>query len=170
MKKFEIRGSDSDGFSLPETALAVAIASLGLLAIMGLLPQGLELSRKTGNLAAETRIVQQISGEVQQVNWSEQTTAFPVGNTPNRYYDDQGVSVDGTETLRIAYVARVEVPAETDSSVSAVTMPGSKDNKAHPFLRRLVVKVASVPSTSFDFGPNNKARYSMHSFLIAKTN
>ncbi len=37
------------GFSLPETTIAVAIAALGIVSIMGLIPQGLETAHKTSS-------------------------------------------------------------------------------------------------------------------------
>jgi uncharacterized protein (TIGR02598 family) len=151
------------GFSLVEIALAVAIAAVGLVAIMGLIPQGLEMSRRTASLAAETRIMQQITGEVQAETWADQLTKFPVGTQVNRYYDDQGTSILDQDMSRLAYVARVEVPTPD------VTMPGSPNSNAHPYLRRVVVKIADRADEHFVFDDAHKKRFSTHVIFLAKT-
>ena len=50
------------GFSLVEVVLAVGIMAMGVVTILGLLPHGMEMSRKTANEQAETRIVDQLVG------------------------------------------------------------------------------------------------------------
>ncbi len=152
------------GFSLAETAIAVAIAALGMISIIGLLPQGLEMSRRTAGMAAESRILQQVTGEIQAENWNDLLTKYPSGAVPNRFYDDQGLVVTAQDGLRVAYVARIEVPTPD------VTMPGSSDSSAHLYLRRMVVKVSYKADINFNFDDQNSKQFQVHNLLIAKTN
>lgn len=164
MNNRPINPTFSRGFSLVEVALAVAIAAVGLVAILGLVPQGLEMSRRTANLAAESRILQQISGEIQAEDWGKQPALFPVGNAPNRFYDDQGTSILKDDMSRLAYVARVEVPTPD------VTMPGSTDTNPHQYLRRVVVKISFKADQNFIFDEAHSKRFQTHNLLLAKTN
>lgn len=137
--------------------MAVAIAALGIVSIMGLMPQGLETSRKTSNMAAESRIMQEIIGDLESADWSNLETY--VSATSIRSYDDQGIQVTGGNVL-VSYVAKLQI-----SSDSYIPQSGSV---AAPYLRRLVVKIASSPRTNFDFGDTNSARYKTISYLLPK--
>ncbi len=164
MKVISSKKVSPAGFSLAETAIAVAIAALGLISIIGLLPQGLELSRRTAGISAETRLLQQVAGEIQAENWNDMLKNYPVGTTPNRFYDDQGLETSNENALKVAYVARIEVPNPN------VVMPGSANSDAHPYLRRLVVKVAYRGDLKFNFEDANSQHFQVHNLLIAKTN
>ena len=148
------------GFSLVETTIAVAIAALGIVSLLGLLPQGMEMSRKTTNIAAESRIMQNIVSDLQASDWSQIASAAGI-----RTYDDQGVrlSSQADDTRWISYVAKVEfAPAGS-------TMPGAGAAAADPYLQRVIVRTAESSTPTFDFASVDSSRYKTRSFLLAKT-
>lgn len=142
------------GFSLAEVAIAVAIAALGIVTILGLLPQGLELSRKTGVIAAQRSIVEQVLRDLEQTEWSKL-----VENTQLRYYDDQGLETVVGKTT-VSYIASVEVK-DLSAKLPAVTAP-------EQYLRKVVVKIAESRDPTFDFTEGNIKKYTTFNHYVAK--
>lgn len=152
------------GFSLVEVVLAVGIMALGVVTILGLLPHGMEMSRKTANEQAETRILDQIVGELQTTNWDS------VGQfgKQTRYFDDQGLEItNGNQDFDVllSYVAEVNVP---DADVK---LPTNRDGvDVNHNLRRVMVKLISKPLRNFDFNsPTAGVQVKVFTQLIANT-
>ena len=146
-------------FSLAETTMAVAIAALGIVSIMGLMPQGLETSRKTSNIAVQTRIMQEIIGDLQSMDWS--TLDSTVLSQPTRNYDDQGIRLT-TNNGFVSYVAHMDLKND-------MTVPQSSGSSgAAPYMRRLVVKIANSSKSTFDFSSNNASHYKTVSYVLSK--
>lgn len=157
----------SAGFSLVEVTLAVAIATLAILTLLGLLPQGLEMSRKTGVLTVSSNIIEQIVRDLENTEYallpSQQTGvggdgANVLGITTRRYFDDQGQTVD-EEDSNISYVA------EIDFSRPAALPQTEQTQK---YLRRVIIRIAPSGSPSFKFGQDNQLSYSTFNHLLAK--
>lgn len=147
-------------FSLAETTMAVAIAALGIVSIMGLMPQGLETSRRTSNIAAQTRIMQEVIGDLQSMDWNSLDNY--VLSQPTRSYDDQGIRITTPDRF-VSYVAHLDLMHDT-----TVPQTSTGNSGPGPYLRRLVVKIASTSKTTFDFSPNNTDHYKTVSFLLSK--
>lgn len=144
-----------DGFSLAEVAIAVAIAAFGVVTIMGLLPQGLEMSRKTGVLNAQRSIVEHVLRDLEQTEWSKL-----VANTQLRYYDDQGLEVV-TGKSSVTYVVSIDVK-DLSATLPDVTAP-------QQYLRKVVVKIADSRDPKFDFSDsNNKNKITTFNHYVAK--
>lgn len=152
------------GFSLVEVVLAVGIMALGVVTILGLLPHGLEMSRKTANEQAETRILDQIVGEMQTTKWS---SVDKLGRQ-TRYFDDQGLEItNGNQDFDIllSYVAEVNVP---DADVKLPTNRDGVDVSHN--LRRVMVKLIAAPLKNFDFNsPTPGVSVKVFTQLIANT-
>lgn len=139
-------------FSLVEVVLAVGIMALGVVTILGLLPHGMEMSRKTANEQAETRIVDQITGEIQASDWKTMSGLVTGGNVGlTKLFDDQGLEV-GVGSDLLTYLARVRL---LDASDSGARLPsGTKTTsgtKVNNNLRRVMVEVAVTQDPNFNF-------------------
>ncbi len=143
------------GFSLVEVTLAVAIAALALITFLGLLPQGLEISRKTALMTTNSNVVEQIVRDLESAKWD----MLPSTGTQLRYFDDQGVEVSSNSTL-ISTVAQLSF-----SNPASLPQTEALQN----FLRRVVVRVANTSNPRFDFSPDRSYTYATYSHLVAKT-
>ena len=143
------------GFSLPEVTIAVGIAALGLVALLGLLPQGLEMARRTGELAVRRQIVEDILRDFEQASWRDLDATSSQG-VRSRFYDDQGTVVNsGSPTM--TYVASVEV---TGAGAAAVQLPqggGASPLGGESYLRRVTIKIANTSNAQFDFDDRKNA-------------
>jgi len=139
----------SAAFSLVEVVLAVGIMALGVVTILGLLPHGMEISRKTANELAETRIIEQLVAELQSSEWDDIEGAKQTISAQTRYFDDQGLELAETDSdleALVTYVARVRVPDLNVRLPTNATAISENQN-----LRRVTIEVASVPLTNFNF-------------------
>lgn len=147
------------GFSLVEVALAVAIAALAIITLLGLLPQGLEMSRKTSLISTDSNILDQIIRNYESMSFADLKKAGNSGIT--KCYTDQGLEV-GTDSKEISYVASITIS-------QTPTLPQGDTNALPLYLRPVVIKIASTSNPGFDFGPNNKIAYASFNYLIAKS-
>ena len=176
------------GFSLVEVALAVAIAALGIITCLGLLPEGLEMSRKTAQLAINSNILEQIIRDAENASWP---VLKPAHGLPSSYpmqtdggaasgtalrllYDSQGTKVPNTSN-QVAFVAEVGFNG-------TCVLPGNPASANEPFLARLVIRVANSQDPNFQFpsaAPStgssgggtstSTVSYLTHYHLVAKT-
>ena len=150
------------GFSLVEVVIALAIAAVGIVSILGLLPHSLETIKKTGNLTSEARIVQKIAGESNLGGWDDGGGATSV----YQYFDDQGLEVEKNDPdfrTRFAYVAELDVPV-LDARLPSTGGTGSVEQN----LRRVIVKIAPVPVENFNFNTAEANSFRTYTLLVAR--
>jgi uncharacterized protein (TIGR02598 family) len=156
-------------FSLVEVTLAMGIAALGIIAVLGLMPQGMEMSRKTGEMTAHRQILEQITNNLAQMTWADLTNLSASAASQNRFfYDDQGAQVADQSDPLLAIVAAVDVQrlSTTQNSGGAV-LPSGKTTE--DYLMRAVIKVATTTDPNFDFSDDNYRGYITTPFYIAKS-
>lgn len=129
------------GFSLVETVLALGIMGLAITALLGLLPHGIELSKRAANISAVSRIVSNITGRMSIMHFGNiagiQTTRL--------MFDDQGSNIEdsGGSEIDIAFVAEVTV------NRAGAILPGSSAPQS--MVLPVVIKVAATPNRTFNF-------------------
>lgn len=153
-----LRQRDS-GFSLVEVALAVAIAAVGIITCLGLLPEGLEMSRRTAELAINSNILEQVVRDVENAGWpylSAQTSKV------KKFYNDQGTEV-AQDAKDITYVVEVDYTALAYLSATNQSEDGLQQN-----LKRLVIRMATSTNPEYKFEGKNPALYKTFNHLVAK--
>lgn len=116
-------------FTLVETVLAIGMVSTVLIALLGLLPTGMDIMGEAGQRTVGARVAQQLMSEMQASPFVD-LESFD-GET--RYFDDQGTEVS-TQSLAV-YTALIEVDGEPQD------LPGG-GSYTSDFLKGVVVKVA----------------------------
>lgn len=150
--------SDDRAFSLVEVTIAMAIAAVALVSIIGLIPRGMQTMQEAGDRAIEARIHQQILGELQMAPFGEGgASALDTYNGLEIYYDAQGEEIGDSKTGSTAkgsfehvFSARVTVPrsgGELPDSVGGEKFSGFRfaaDGQTTELLRPVVVEIAAV--------------------------
>ena len=167
------------GFSLVEVTLAIAIIATAFIALLGLIPAGLQIFRTTVDATNITRITTHVTTMLQATEYlklADLNTAYPLF-----YYDADGGFLDSDTKVVAAYVkdrvyaARVvmdkqnvtmvadnEFYNQDKSAQKALVVVGKYSEDSKTFLRGL--------KTSADIAvmPVN-ARYKVLPLLVAKT-
>lgn len=128
-----IRISPPRGFSLAEVLVAMAITSFALLALIGVLPEGLNSLQRAQRSEAEARIAQHLAARYRLKSWDE--LAQLVGRRDESSFDANGAWLESSSQDAV-YRARAEV-------LSGLALPN--ETAASPFLRRLRVRITNQP-------------------------
>lgn len=162
MKRMKSGIPGNAGFSLVEVTLAVGIAALGIIAVLGLMPQGLEMSRKTGEMTAQRQITEQIVRNLDQKSWSELTAG---GTNFTYYFDDQGLETVASGPTQ-AFIVAVEVVSLSSSPMNSPRLP--LGSASEPYLAKAVIKIATTVNPQFEFTEQNNRNYVTAVHYIAK--
>ena len=164
---------DQRGFSLIEVTLALAIAALGFITLLGLLPQGLDMARRSANLASEARIVQKLSSELQSTSWDDLQWK---GYGTRRYFNDQAMEIPAADlsnpevAFTLSYVACVYLP---DKGMDLTLPSGSGARTAaaiapQHYARRLGIAIVPTSQSTYDFDATGVRRHVIHPVIIAR--
>jgi uncharacterized protein (TIGR02598 family) len=163
------------GFSLIEVTLALAIAALGFITLLGLLPQGLDMARRSADLASEARIVQKLSSELQSTPWQDLQWK---GYGTRRYFNDQAMEIPASElsnpevAFTLSYVACVYLPDQgLDLTLPSGGGSGSRTTTAavpQNYARRLGIAIVPTSQPAYDFNSPGGRRHVIHPVIIAK--
>jgi uncharacterized protein (TIGR02598 family) len=128
------------GATLVEVMVAVAILSMTLVPLIGMLSMAVDTSGKAVGLTVSARIAEQLMGEVQQADWA----TLDNWNDMDVYFDDQGLRLaSGVSPNLSVYSARVKLsPAGVTLTTANSAGPG-----ANTWTRQVVLLVASAPGS-----------------------
>ena len=165
---FQPRRPASTAFSLIEVVLAIGILAFGFVAILGLLPTGLQLFREAVETSVSSQIAQRVINDAQQTDY---TVLTDEANLPDsldtftfqapkvaagvfRYFDEQGNEIipagdtlSASERMRIVYWVNTRIKPRTDRGQTTARIPS---------LATVTVQVANNPGNkSLPLGPDN---------------
>lgn len=160
------------GFSLVEVTIAVAIAALGFVTLMGLLPAGIHMAKDAAQMSTGARIIQKLSGEMQSASWEDINWT---GYSPLRYFTSEGSEITASESadpdqfaMQLAYVASVQLPDQPlDVILPGAAAGGAQKPAQH--LRRVRICVANSNNPSFDFASASPVRVTSATAIVART-
>lgn len=131
------------GFSLVETVIALGIMGLAVTALLGLLPHGMEMSKKAANAGAEARILDTLRSELGNFSYS----GLQALTRKRLAFDEEGMLLDSSASaVLISYVTEV---TSSSSGETPVGLPGGAGPER--LLMNFVVKIAPTPNNDFDF-------------------
>lgn len=169
------------GFSLVEVTIAMAIAAVALVTLLGMIPQGMNTMIEATDQAIEGRIQQQVLNEIQLTPFDDGAGASLLTKFRNLeiYYDAQGEELgdsagggdgDGAKgSLEHVYTARVSVlsadPGEGLNKTAPASLGGadfegisfdqmrdlSGTNQGNPYMRGVIIEIAAVGGKAATF-------------------
>jgi uncharacterized protein (TIGR02598 family) len=160
----------SAAFTLVEVTIAVAIAALGFITLLGLLPQGLNMARNSAEMSIGSKIIQKLSGDMQSMVW---TRINWTGYGPLRFFTNEGREMTIADTspedmkASLAFVASVYVPQKQLDVVLPAGSSGSTGTM-EPYLRRVKICVATSSDSTFSFNSALPQRITSAYAFIAK--
>lgn len=118
-------------FSLVEVTLALGIVAFAFTALLGMLPVGLNLFRSAADTSVTTRIVQKVSGDLQQADFD----TVSLKEERILYFDEQGSPA--ASAAKAIYWTRVNI-------FPSAQLPGS-EGAGSPDLARVVIQIVHNP-------------------------
>jgi uncharacterized protein (TIGR02598 family) len=177
------------GFSLIEVTIAMAIASVALVSLLGLIPQGMDTMREAGDRAIGGRIHQQILNEIQMTPFEDSSgnSLIDVYDGMEFYYDAQGEELSDSKSpgtvseerrpgsFAHIYSAKVTFPdlGKAPSSVGGAEFEGYAFDgmDKNQFARPVIVEIAAVGGRGSDFkwdDPENLSLISTYQSIVVK--
>lgn len=155
MKTPPIRRTLAAGFSLVEATLAMGIASVGIMSIVGLVPSSLDQLRDSASDVAEAKIVQTVAADYQMSDWGERSNNMKPADK-EYYFDQRGLQVP-KDSFDHLFTAR--------ATVDTTNPQPSGDATPNIYLRRVEVKVTGHTGDPTAF--MNPEMYRTHGVMVS---
>jgi uncharacterized protein (TIGR02598 family) len=145
--RFCFRPRRPGGFSLVEVTIAMGIVATVMIALLALLPYGMDNVREAKGTQVQARIANEIIGELQVADWGKEPNYAKLHEYDQKVlrYDGEGTMIEDTSEKNkgnTIYKARIEVPVTKE-----VLLPGQGGQKDQGrYLRRVTIKVAFAPN------------------------
>ncbi len=110
--------SGHGGFTLVEVTMAIGIISFAFVATIGLLPVGLSVSRQAIETTIQSQIVQQLTTQALQTDFSQLENLGNPQKTEPYYFDDQGKATGEAGSLYKATFQPVPLTTDLPAGVS----------------------------------------------------
>lgn len=171
----------NSGFSLVEVTIALAIAAVAIVSLIGMLPSGMNTMVEAGDTAIMARIHQSVLGAMQVTDFEDLNEEF---HLEELYYDSQGEQLDSSQEgeLEHIYSARIHVPemvgGSMPESLGGSGYGGIKLNKKgdpNERLQLVIVEIAPAggragTSSGFDWEDEENFRMiSTYQTIVADT-
>lgn len=132
------------GFSLVEVTVAMGIVATVLVALLALLPYGMDSIREAKSTQVQARIANEIISELQVADWGSEPTYSKLAEYDGsiRNYDSEGTLLaDKADKNKadIIYKVQIDVPVEEKIRLRGMGTDSGR------YVRRVVVKVAFAP-------------------------
>jgi uncharacterized protein (TIGR02598 family) len=135
------------GFSLVEVTIAMGIVATVMIALLALLPYGMDNIREAKGTQVQARIANEIIGELQVADWGKEPNYQKLNEYDQKIlrYDGEGTLIEDTSDKNkqnTIYKAKIEVPVTKE-----VLLPGQGGQKDQGrYLRKATIKVAFAPN------------------------
>lgn len=119
------------GFTLAEVTISLAVASVGLLSILLLLPAGLTNYRDAVDTSVQTQIAQKLETDATQTPFAELVGSTGMNQLPIRFFDSRGEEVSTVD--QAVYHARVvaqtptAIPGGSSDDLATITIDVAKN-------------------------------------------
>ena len=160
-------------FSLPEVAIATAIAAVSLVTIVGLLPQGLKSVQRSSQVSTQARVVRQMLGELQLTNWGtfngQTYSGLNTMMSQVSYFDGDGNKISGNTSMdELAYIARPVFPSQINPANQAThpTLPGSLTPSNS--CMQILIQIVPTNDSHFDFSQADPSRYTVQPAILTR--
>jgi uncharacterized protein (TIGR02598 family) len=134
------------GFSLVEVTVAMGIVATVMVALLALLPYGMDNIREAKGTQVQARIANEIIGELQVMDWGKEPNFSKASDMDGKIlrYDGEGTRIEDTsekDKQDTIYKAKIELPMNEE-----VLLPGQGGQKGQGrYLRRVTIKIAFAP-------------------------
>ncbi|MCB1063616.1 MAG: Verru_Chthon cassette protein B [Verrucomicrobiae bacterium] len=130
--------------TLIELTIALGVMATVMVSLLGMLSQGFLTMRKAADISTEARIVQQLLGELQSIEWDRIDVILASEEFRTRYFDDQGIE---TARGKQTFTARIYPDRAPGSSSPTFSLPGDADHRIdrENHLRRFAIRITNVP-------------------------
>jgi uncharacterized protein (TIGR02598 family) len=172
------RHRKSRGFTLLEVIISLGIVASAMLALVGVMPVGVEAIHEASITSIESRIAQEIISDAQAADWFKKKTASTARSNilvwdlqGTRYYDKYGRLQEKRVTEfpdPTVFYAKVEISADSGNERSPTAYVLQQGRQYH-HLRKIRVLLEYVPGgrePTFDL-KNTKRRVKEFTGLIA---
>jgi len=172
------KGGEIRGFSLIEVTIAMAIAAVAAVSLLGLIPQGMDTMREAGDEAIQGPIHQQILNELQMTPFEDKNKKSPLDgyHLLEFFYDAQGEELSDSKNqgsvseekkkggLAHIYSARVSIPQPIGGSMpesvggsafGGFSFDGGTNKNFN--IRPVIVEVAAVAGLGENFKWDDEA-------------
>lgn len=180
-------------FSLVEVTIAMAIAAVAIVTLLGLIPQGMDTMREAGDQAIMGRIQQQVLNELQLTPFEDSrgNSLLEEYDGLEIFYDPQGEELGDSKndkggvegSFEHIYSAKITIVDNRGSTVPnsvggakhagfTFTEGGTADDDINQYVRSVIIEVAAVGGMGKDFKwgeEQNKQLIKTFRTLIVKT-
>jgi uncharacterized protein (TIGR02598 family) len=132
------------GFSLVEVTIAMGIVASVMMALLALLPFGMDSIRDAKNTLVTSRIANEMVTELQSIDWGQQNAFLESYSREIFYFDSEGTRLKSKDGPDMAYRVQVTIKSPEKNPI----LPGvnaAQNGAPRDYRREAEIKVAFAP-------------------------